>query len=101
MVDFRSSLSIGTSSPPWVRGTRSPGWVLVVLVHLQGEHFRKTRSPGWSRSKKRHFRAPERTKVHEERRIMTLMKRLAKLVNGYWYMRSGEINPDKEDVPLW
>ncbi len=54
-----------------------------VLVHLHGEHLRKTRSPGWSRSKKRHFRAPERTKVHEERRIMTLMKRLAKLVNGY------------------
>ncbi len=36
-----------------------------------------------SRSKKRHFRAPERTKVHEERRIMSLMKRLANLVNGY------------------
>ncbi len=43
----------------------------------------KTRSLGWSRSKKGHFRAPERTMVHEERRIMILMKRLAKLVNGY------------------
>ncbi len=55
--------------------------------------FLKTRSPGWPRSKKRPnealLRAPERTKVHEERRIMTLMKRLAKLVNGLTELGKG------------
>ena len=63
---------------PW-SNKRPNDNVTAVLVHLHGEHFRKTRSPGWSRSKKRHFRAPERT---------------------YGYMRRNVV-PGKGDVPLW